>query len=62
MDQNTKWSPVLINSKAKEYPVLFAVSVCTNLSCVKVIISLAESSNPFLKISIIKLKTNINFL
>jgi hypothetical protein len=48
--QTNKKTPakVLINSKATGYPVLFAISVCDNLSCLKVIISLAESSDPFL--------------
>jgi hypothetical protein len=39
---------VLTNSKATGYPVLFAISGCDNLSCLKVIISLAETSDPFL--------------
>jgi hypothetical protein len=39
---------VLTNSKASGYPVLFAISVCDNLSCLKVI-------------STMKLETSINF-
>ena len=52
---------VLASSKATGHPVLFAISVCDNLRCQKVIISLAVSSDPFLQTSTIKLKTSINF-
>jgi hypothetical protein len=44
-----------MKSKAMGYPVLFAISVCDILRCLKVIISLTESHLNY------KLKTFINF-